>query len=68
MQLHFGPVRAASVARDHIFSALGGHSVDEALDSGFDPKQVWFVVCDTFEVPAAMRYGLPDDPETAPAR
>lgn len=68
MQRHFGPVRAASVARDHVFSALGGHSIDEALDGGADPKQVWFAVCDTFEVPAEMRYGLPDDPEPAKAR
>lgn len=61
MQAQFGPVRAASVAHDHVFSAFGGRSADEALDAGVDPKEVWFAVCDTFEVPDSLRYGLPDD-------
>lgn len=60
MQAHFGPRRAPSVANDHVFSALGGRTVDQALDAGIDPKQVWAVVCDTFEVPDRLRYGLPD--------
>ena len=68
MQRQFGPVRAASVAHDHVFAALGGRSVDEALDAGEDPKLVWFAVCDTFEVPGDLRYGLPDDPNPAPAQ
>ncbi|MEO7126706.1 MAG: DUF3046 domain-containing protein [Nakamurella sp.] len=63
MQAHFGPTRAPSVARDHVFSALGGRSVDEALSYGIDAKQVWFTVCDTFDVPESMRYGLSDEPE-----
>lgn len=48
------------MASDHVFSELGGRTVDQALDAGFDPKQVWTVVCDTFEVPDRLRYGLPD--------
>lgn len=60
MQTHFGSVRAPSVAQDHVFSALGGRTVDQALDAGLDPKMVWSVVCDTFEVPDSLRYGLPD--------
>jgi hypothetical protein len=63
MQAHFGPTRAASVAQDHVFAVLGGRSVDQALAAGFDPKQVWFAVCDAFEVPESLRYGLPDDPD-----
>lgn len=62
MQAYFGPTRAPSVARDHVFSALGERSVDDALNSGIDPKHVWFAVCDTFEVPESLRYGLPDEP------
>lgn len=61
MRAQFGPVRAPSVARDHVFSALAGASIDEAIEAGVDPKQVWAVVCDTFDVPATMRYGLPDE-------
>lgn len=62
MQAHFGPLRAPSVARDHVFSALGGRSIDEALGAGVDPKRIWAAVCDTFEVPDTLRYGLPDEP------
>lgn len=62
MRAHFGAVRAPSVAHDHVFAALGGRSVDEALGAGIDPKRVWAAVCDTFEVPDDLRYGLPDDP------
>lgn len=60
MAAHFGPARAASVAADHVFSALGGRTVDRALDAGEDPKRVWFAVCDDFDVPEALRHGLPD--------
>ena len=60
MKAHFGPYRAASVAADHVFSALGGHTADEALKAGENPKQVWAAVCEAFEVPESLRYGLPD--------
>jgi Protein of unknown function (DUF3046) len=60
MATHFGRVRAASVAADHVFAALGGRTVDQALDVGEDPKRVWFAVCDDFDVPDALRHGLPD--------
>lgn len=60
MDAHFGAVRAPSVAHDHVFGALGGRTVDESLDAGVDPKQVWTAVCDAFDVPDTLRYGLPD--------
>jgi hypothetical protein len=60
MQAQFGPLRAPSVARDHVFSALSGRTVDEALAAGEDPKRVWRAVCDDFDVSDALRYGLPD--------
>lgn len=60
MDTQFGAVRAPSVARDHVFAALGGSTVDEALESGQDPKAVWTAVCDAFDVPDTLRYGLPD--------
>ena len=34
MQAQFGPLRAPSVARDHVFSALAGRTADEALAAG----------------------------------
>ena len=60
MQAQFGSLRAPSVASDHVFSALDGQTANEALASGVDPKLVWFAVCDAFDVPNALRYGLPD--------
>ena len=56
----FGPLRAASVAADHVFSALDGRTADQALDAGEDPRRVWFAVCDDFDVPEMLRHGLPD--------
>lgn len=51
----FGPVRAASLARDHVFADLDGRTVEQALDAGIDPKDVWRAVCEAFEVPAERR-------------
>lgn len=64
MQAHFGPVRAPSVAHDHVFAELDGRTADEALAAGVDPRRVWYAVCDVFEVPDSLRYGLPDEPDT----
>lgn len=60
MTAQFGTHRASSVASDHVFSALDGRTVDEAIDAGENPRRVWAVVCDTFDVPATLRHGLPD--------
>lgn len=57
---HFGEHRAVSVASDHVFSALGGRTVDEALRAGENPKRAWLAVCDSFDVPETLRYGLLD--------
>ncbi len=60
MQAQFGPRRAPSVSCDHVFSALGGRTVNQALDAGLAPRQVWHAVCDAFDVPDSLRHGLPD--------
>ncbi len=60
MRAQFGVHRAASVAADHMFAALGGRTADQALQAGVSTKQVWQVVCDDFDVPDALRHGLPD--------
>jgi hypothetical protein len=51
----FGPVRAASLARDHVFADLGGRTVEQALEAGIDPRTVWRAVCDAFDVPVSRR-------------
>lgn len=51
----FGPVRAASLAADHAFADLGDRTVDQALEAGVDPKEVWRAVCEAFDVPRERR-------------
>ena len=58
MVAHFGDLRAPSVARDHVFSALGGRTADEALEAGLPPRQIWNEVCRDFDVPHRIRFGL----------
>jgi len=51
----FGAVRAGSISSDHVFSALDGRTVEQALEAGVDPRDVWRAVCAEFEVPAERR-------------
>lgn len=55
MAQEFGGVRADMLARDHVFSSLGGRTVDQALDAGVEPKAIWLAVCEAFEVPPERR-------------
>ncbi|WP_200301604.1 DUF3046 domain-containing protein [Streptomyces adelaidensis] len=52
---HFGEGYADTFARDHVMSGLGGRTVHEALDAGWEAKDVWRVVCATVGVPAENR-------------
>jgi hypothetical protein len=51
----FGQVRAEMLAEDHVLSSLGGRTVNQALEAGIHPKQVWQAICEAFEVPAERR-------------
>ncbi len=55
MAQEFGDVRSDMLARDHVFSSLGGRTVDQALEAGVEPKEIWLAVCDAFEVPPERR-------------
>ncbi|MFI1940945.1 DUF3046 domain-containing protein [Streptomyces purpureus] len=52
---HFGEGYAESFARDHVMSELGGRTVREALDSGWEAKDVWRAVCAAVDIPADKR-------------
>jgi hypothetical protein len=52
---HFGSGYADTFARDHVMTGLGGRTVHEALDAGWEAKDVWRVVCATMDVPAEKR-------------
>lgn len=51
----FGQVRAEMIARDHVLSALGGRTADEALEAGTGTKEVWIAICEAFDVPEDRR-------------
>jgi hypothetical protein len=55
MQDEFGPIRAASLARDHVFADLDGRTVEDALDAGVDPRVAWRAVCEAYDVPPSRR-------------
>jgi hypothetical protein len=55
MEGEFGPARAASLARDHVFAELDGLTVEEALEKGHSPREVWLAVCRAYDVPPARR-------------
>ncbi|WP_405011370.1 DUF3046 domain-containing protein [Kitasatospora sp. NBC_01539] len=55
MHEHFGEVYAESFAKDHVMSELGGRTVCQALDAGWEAKDVWRVVCRTQGVTARLR-------------
>ena len=51
----FGPMRAQSVARDHVFAPLGGRTAVQAIDAGVSVRKVWLAICEEYEVPAKDR-------------
>ncbi|WP_224391849.1 DUF3046 domain-containing protein [Pseudonocardia sp. ICBG1293] len=55
MEGEFGPVRAASLSRDHVFADLGGRTVEQAIEAGVDLRRIWRAVCAVYEVPPARR-------------
>lgn len=55
MAEEFGALRAGALARDHVFAELGDRTVEDALEAGFDPREVWRAVCEAYDVPRERR-------------
>jgi hypothetical protein len=55
METEFGVIRAASLSRDHVFAQLGDRTVEQAIEFGYDPREVWAAVCEVYDVPQARR-------------
>ena len=55
MEGEFGTARAAAVSRDHVFAELGGRTVEQALEAGIEPREVWRAVCNAYDVPPSRR-------------
>jgi hypothetical protein len=51
----FGSMRAQSVARDHVFSSLGGRTAIDALEAGLPVRRVWLAICEEYDVPRKDR-------------
>lgn len=41
---HFGESWAPSYSKDFVMAELGGQSVDQALEMGFEPADIWRAV------------------------
>ena len=55
MHDQFGSMRAESVARDHVFAAIGGRTAMQAIEAGVNVRKVWLAVCEEYEVPPTRR-------------
>ncbi len=55
LERQFGSMRAQSVARDHVFSALGGRTAVQAIEAGLPVRKVWLAICEEYEVPVKER-------------
>ena len=54
MEQRFGASYARSVAADYRLPLLGA-TVDEAIASGVETKEIWRAVCDEFDMPSQLR-------------
>lgn len=55
MERALGPGYARTWAREHVITALGDRTVQQALDAGEEPKAVWRSVWETLRLPARER-------------
>jgi hypothetical protein len=53
----FGPGYASSVARDQVFSQLGGRTIDQALRDHVEVHEIWRAVVAAYpdRVPSGLR-------------
>jgi Protein of unknown function (DUF3046) len=54
MDSRFGADYARSVAADYRLPLLSS-TIDEAIESGIDIKEIWRAVCVEFDVPSSLR-------------
>ena len=55
LEEQFGSMRAQSVTRDHVFSALGGRTALDALEAGVPTRRIWLAICEEYDVPRKDR-------------
>lgn len=55
MEAALGPGYAGVWASQHVIAELGGRTVQEALEAGVPPKQVWAAVWAALGLPTSQR-------------
>jgi hypothetical protein len=55
LEERFGPMRAQTVTRDHVFAALGGRTAVDAIEAGVSVRRVWLAICEEYDVPPRER-------------
>jgi hypothetical protein len=49
--LRFGAVYGPSVLADHVLTGMEGRTAAQAIEQGFEPRDVWRALCVDFDVP-----------------
>jgi len=57
MDAVFGEEYAGTLAREMVVTDLNGRTVEQALDAGLAPRDVWHALCDTMDIPMDGRDG-----------
>lgn len=57
MRDEFGAL-GSSLIRDLSLAGVGHMSALDALDAGYDARDVWLALCEEADVPAHRRYGV----------
>jgi hypothetical protein len=68
MREEFGSAYAATLAREHVVSALGERTAEQALAAGIDAREVWLALCADLDVPREHWFGRDDPAKRARAR
>lgn len=64
----FGAAYGRTLAADQVLTALGDRTVDEAIEAGVEPREVWHALCDAMSVPDERRWGNDVNRQAPPAR
>ncbi|CRK53151.1 conserved hypothetical protein [Rhodococcus sp. RD6.2] len=47
----FGRLYGDSLLVDHVLLSLGGKTAAQAIEAGYEPREVWRALCADFDVP-----------------
>ncbi len=53
----FGRAGGRALVRDHVLLDLGNRTAEQALEAGEPPRNVWFALCESMDVPPERQWG-----------